>query len=89
MLPFHGFVFSGMIIGLIGAGLGLGLGLLLCTILMHYDITDLTGGVFYFMSVQNSFCKVNGIKKVLANEGVLISDSPIGIMPIIPSPRME
>ena len=43
------FVFSGMIIGLIGAGLGLGLGLLLCTILMHYDITDLTGGVFYFM----------------------------------------
>ena len=43
------FIFSGMIIGLIGAGLGLGLGLLLCTILKHYDITDLTGGVFYFM----------------------------------------
>ena len=43
------FVFSGMIIGLIGAGLGFCLGLLLCTILMHYDITELTGGVFYFM----------------------------------------
>jgi lipoprotein-releasing system permease protein len=43
------FVFSGMIIGLIGAGLGLGLGLLLCTILKHYDVTHLTGGVFYLM----------------------------------------
>ena len=43
------FVSSGMIIGIIGAGLGFCLGLLLCTILMHYDITELTGGVFYFM----------------------------------------
>ena len=43
------FVFSGMIIGLIGAGLGLGSGLLLCTILKHYDVTHLTGGVFYLM----------------------------------------
>ena len=41
------FVFNGMILGVIGSGLGLGLGLLLCTILKHYDITKLTGGIFY------------------------------------------
>jgi lipoprotein-releasing system permease protein len=43
------FVFNGMILGVIGSGLGLGLGLLLCTILKHYDITKLTGGIFYHM----------------------------------------
>jgi len=43
------FVFSGMVICLIGTSLGLGLGLLLCTILKNYDITRLTGGVFYLM----------------------------------------
>lgn len=43
------FVFSGMVIGFIGTCLGLGLGLLLGTILKNYDITRLTGGVFYLM----------------------------------------
>ena len=43
------FVFSGMVIGLMGTGLGLGLGLLLCTILKRYDITQLTGGIYYLM----------------------------------------
>ena len=41
------FVFNGMVLGLIGTGLGLGLGLLLCTILKQYDITHLTGGIYY------------------------------------------
>ncbi len=43
------FVFNGMVIGLIGTGLGLGLGLLLCTILKHYDITHLTGDIYYLI----------------------------------------
>jgi len=43
------FVFSGMAIGFIGTALGLGLGLLLCTILKSYNISRLTGGVFYLM----------------------------------------
>ena len=43
------FVFNGMVIGLVGTGLGLGLGLLLSVILKNYDITRLTGGIFYFM----------------------------------------
>jgi lipoprotein-releasing system permease protein len=41
------FVFTGMVIGLIGTGLGLCLGLLLSTFLKHYDITHLTGGIYY------------------------------------------
>ena len=44
------FVFNGMIIGLIGTSLGLCLGLLLCTILKHYDITHLTGGIYYLIN---------------------------------------
>ena len=44
------FVFNGMVIGLIGIGLGLGLALLLCSILQRYDITGLTGGIFYSMT---------------------------------------
>ena len=41
------FVFNGMILGVMVSVLGLGPGLLLCTILKHYDITKLTGGIFY------------------------------------------
>ena len=44
------FVFTGMVIGLIGTGLGLCLGLLLSTFLKHYDITHLTGGIYYQIS---------------------------------------
>jgi lipoprotein-releasing system permease protein len=43
------FVFNGMIIGLTGTGLGLILGLALSTILQHYDITHLTGGIYYLI----------------------------------------
>jgi lipoprotein-releasing system permease protein len=43
------FVFSGMAIGLVGTAIGLGLGLLLCAILKRYDITQLTGGIYYLM----------------------------------------
>jgi lipoprotein-releasing system permease protein len=42
------FVFNGMVIGSIGTLLGLGLGLLLCTLLKHYDIYELTGDIYYF-----------------------------------------
>jgi len=44
------FVFNGMVIGFIGTGLGLGLGLLLSTILKHYDISHLTGGIYYLIN---------------------------------------
>ena len=43
------FVFNGMVIGLIGTGLGLVLGVVVCTILHHYDITHLTGGIYYMI----------------------------------------
>ncbi|MGD9281547.1 MAG: lipoprotein-releasing ABC transporter permease subunit [Desulfobacterales bacterium] len=42
------FVFNGMVIGALGTVLGLGLGLLLCTLLKHYDIYELTGDIYYF-----------------------------------------
>ena len=42
------FVFNGMVIGGIGTVLGLCLGLLLCTLLKHYDIYELTGDIYYF-----------------------------------------
>ncbi len=42
------FVFNGMVIGAIGTFLGLCLGLLLCTLLKHYDIYELTGDIYYF-----------------------------------------
>jgi lipoprotein-releasing system permease protein len=42
------FVFNGMVIGGIGTVLGLCLGLLLCTLLKHYDIYQLTGDIYYF-----------------------------------------
>ena len=44
------FVFNGMVIGLIGTGLGLALGLSLGTILKHYDISHLTGGIYYLIN---------------------------------------
>jgi lipoprotein-releasing system permease protein len=44
------FVFNGMVIGIIGTFLGLSLGLLLSTILKHYDISHLTGGIYYLIS---------------------------------------
>ena len=44
------FVYTGMVIGLVGTGLGLILGLGLSTILKHYDITHLTGGIYYQIS---------------------------------------
>lgn len=42
------FVFSGMVIGSVGTVLGLILGLVLCTLLKHYDIYELTGDIYYF-----------------------------------------
>ena len=42
------FVFNGMVIGTIGTILGLGLGLLICTLLKHYNIHELTGDIYYF-----------------------------------------
>jgi lipoprotein-releasing system permease protein len=42
------FVFSGMVIGSVGTVLGLFLGLVLCTLLKHYDIYELTGDIYYF-----------------------------------------
>ncbi len=42
------FVFSGMVIGSVGTVLGLVLGLVLCTLLKHYDIYELTGDIYYF-----------------------------------------
>lgn len=42
------FVFSGMVIGSIGTVMGLCLGLVLCTLLKHYDIYELTGDIYYF-----------------------------------------
>ena len=42
------FVFKGMIIGTIGTILGVILGFLLCTILKHYKIAELTGDIYYF-----------------------------------------
>jgi len=42
------FVFGGMVIGSVGTILGLILGLVLCTLLKHYDIYELTGDIYYF-----------------------------------------
>jgi lipoprotein-releasing system permease protein len=42
------FVFNGMVIGTIGTTLGLCLGLVICTVLKHYDIHELTGDIYYF-----------------------------------------
>ena len=42
------FVFNGMVIGSLGTVIGLGLGLLICTILKHYNVHELTGDIYYF-----------------------------------------
>ena len=42
------FVFNGMVIVAIVTVFGVGLGLLLCTLLKHYDIYELTGDIYYF-----------------------------------------
>ncbi len=42
------FVFNGMVIGVVGTGLGLVLGVVVCTLLKHYNIHELTGDIYYF-----------------------------------------
>lgn len=42
------FVFKGMIIGTVGTVLGMCLGFILCTLLKHYKIHELTGDIYYF-----------------------------------------
>jgi lipoprotein-releasing system permease protein len=42
------FVFNGMVIGSIGTSLGLVLGVVLCSLLRHYNIHELTGDIYYF-----------------------------------------
>jgi lipoprotein-releasing system permease protein len=42
------FVFKGMVIGTVGTILGVILGFVLCTILKHYKIAELTGDIYYF-----------------------------------------
>lgn len=42
------FVFKGMVIGTVGTTLGVILGFVLCTILKHYKIAELTGDIYYF-----------------------------------------
>ena len=42
------FVFKGMTIGVVGTALGVLFGSLLCTVLKHYSIVELTGDIYYF-----------------------------------------
>jgi lipoprotein-releasing system permease protein len=42
------FVFKGMVIGTVGTTFGLCLGFVLCTVLKHYNIHELTGDIYYF-----------------------------------------
>jgi lipoprotein-releasing system permease protein len=42
------FVFKGMVIGTVGTALGVLSGFVLCTILKHYSIVELTGDIYYF-----------------------------------------
>jgi lipoprotein-releasing system permease protein len=42
------FIFKGMVIGVVGTVLGVILGFILCTLLKHYNIHELTGDVYYF-----------------------------------------
>lgn len=42
------FVLNGMVIGLLGTLIGLGLGLVICIVLKHYNIHELTGDIYYF-----------------------------------------
>ena len=54
------FVFSGMVIGSVGTVLGLILGLVLCTLLKHYDIYELTGDIYYFTTTLPVKLKSSG-----------------------------
>ena len=60
------FVFNGMVIGFIGTSLGLALGLLLCTILKNYDITHLTGGIYYLINTVPVKLEVLDIIAIIA-----------------------
>jgi lipoprotein-releasing system permease protein len=60
------FVFTGMVIGLIGTALGLCLGLLLSTFLKHYDITHLTGGIYYQISTVPVKIEVLDVTAIIA-----------------------
>jgi lipoprotein-releasing system permease protein len=42
------FVFKGMVVGLVGTGLGVVFGTLLCHLLKHYRIAEITGNIYYF-----------------------------------------
>ncbi|MGE5257974.1 MAG: lipoprotein-releasing ABC transporter permease subunit [Hyphomicrobiales bacterium] len=42
------FVFNGMVIGVVGTSLGLVFGVILCSLLKHYNIHELTGDIYYF-----------------------------------------
>jgi lipoprotein-releasing system permease protein len=42
------FVFKGVIIGSVGTVLGVAFGFVLCTLLKHYKIIELTGDIYYF-----------------------------------------
>jgi len=55
------FVFKGMVIGSIGTSLGFLFGLIICTILEHFKIAELTGDIYYFttkLPVQMEFFDV-------------------------------
>lgn len=42
------FVFKGMVIGTVGTVLGMAFGFILCFVLKHYRIVELTGDIYYF-----------------------------------------
>jgi lipoprotein-releasing system permease protein len=44
------FVYKGMVIGALGTALGVIFGYVLCTLLKHYKIVELTGDIYYFTS---------------------------------------
>jgi len=44
------FVYKGMVIGALGTVLGVIFGFVLCTLLKHYKIVELTGDIYYFTS---------------------------------------
>ncbi len=55
------FVFKGMVIGSVGTTLGFFFGLIICTVLEHFKIAELTGEIYYFttkLPVQMEFSDV-------------------------------
>lgn len=44
------FIYKGMVIGALGTALGVIFGSVLCTLLKHYKIVELTGDIYYFTS---------------------------------------